>query len=100
MEVNGRDPVTMTFTSHDVFRSLHVPDFPSAVIRGSSDDLLSLVEGHTTDATSMSCDLSCGVESVGDWLVVLSEEWVWSGVLWHASVLCNSFAKSALSNQL
>lgn len=57
MEVNSGNPVTMAFTSHDVLARFHVPDFPGAVIRGSRDNLLPLMECHATNAPRMGNNL-------------------------------------------
>lgn len=51
VEIDGRDPVTVTLASHDVFTGFHVPDLPSTIVTGRSNDLLSLMESHATDAT-------------------------------------------------
>ena len=48
MEVNGRDPIAMALTGHDVFTSVHVPDFPGAIVGSSSNNLLSLMKSHTS----------------------------------------------------
>ena len=100
MEVNGGDPVTMTLSSHDVLLRLHIPDLPCAVIRGSSDDLLPLVERHTTDTSCMGLDLVCSSQARRNLLVSLSEEGIRARVLWHARVLGGTFAQSALTEKL
>ena len=100
VEVDGRDPVTMTFTGHDILTRLHVPNLPCAVIRGCGDDLLSLMESHATDASRVSSDLIGRRQSGWDGLISLREEWVWSSILRHARVLGGSLAQSALAKEL
>ena len=100
VEVDGRDPVAVTLTSHDVLARLHVPNLPCAVIRGCGNDLLSLMESHTTDTSCMSSNLvGCG-QSGWDRLIGLGEEWIWSGILGHARILGGSFAQCALAKEL
>lgn len=41
VEVNGRNPVFMAFTRHDILTWLHVPDFPGTVIGRRRHNLLS-----------------------------------------------------------
>ena len=100
MEVNGGDPVTMTFSSHDVVTGVHVPDLPGAVVGGGSDDLLTHVEGHASNGALMSSDLGSTVESVGHWLVGLGQVWVWTGIFGHSCVLGDTLADSALTEKL
>ncbi len=100
MEIDCRDPVTVTFTRHDVFVRLHIPDLPSAVVRGRGNDLLSLVQAHSTNSSGMSLDRGGCREPVGKWLISLGQEGVGASIFWHSCVLCRTLAECALSEEL
>ena len=71
VEVDCRNPVTVTFACHYVFATFHVPDFPGAVIRCSRNDLLPLVQCHAADGTRMRRDCVYCRKSVSQWLISL-----------------------------
>ena len=90
----------MALTSHDVLARLHVPDLPRAVIRCSGDDLLPLMQGHASDTSAVRLDLVCSSPASRHGLVCLREEGIWTGVFWHARVLCGALAQRALAEEL
>ena len=53
MEVDCADPISVTFTSHDVLLSFHVPDLPGTIVRGCGYDLLSHVERHSSNGLAV-----------------------------------------------
>ena len=99
MEVNGRDPVSVTFTSHDVLGGVHVPDLPGAVIGGCGNDLLPHVEGHATDALIMGLDLFLIGESSWEDLVILGKVRIGPSILWVGGIFSNAFTDGALSKE-
>jgi hypothetical protein len=54
MEVNGCNPVFVSFTSHNVLLVVQVPNLPGAIISSCCYDLLFSMQGHSTDASRMS----------------------------------------------
>ena len=90
----------MALTSHDVLASVHVPDLPRAVVGRCGHNLLPLVERHASNTSGVSLDLSGSCQSGRNRLISLSQEWIRAGVLRHASILCDSFAKGALAEKL
>lgn len=99
VEINCRDPVSVAFPSHDVFICFHIPNLPSAVVGGSCHNLLTLMEGHASDSSSVSLNLSIAIKSVGNRLVSLGQEGIRPGVLRHSRVSGNTLAESTLTIQ-
>ena len=81
MEINGGYPVLVTLSGHDVFMILEVPDLPSAVISGRSNDLLLGMECHTSNASGMSIDFLLLGHSIVEIFESFRQIWIWSGIL-------------------
>ena len=54
VEIDSTKPVLVAFSGHNIFASVHVPDFPRAVVRHSSDNLFTHVKGETRNGSGVS----------------------------------------------
>ena len=93
MEVDGRDPIFVTLSSHDVFAAIHVPDLPGAVVRGGRHNLLPHVEGHSADSLGVGIDTAGSTHPGGHSFVGFAQEGVGTSVLRIRCILLNASAE-------
>ena len=99
MEIDGRNPVPVTFASHDVFICFHIQNLPGAVVGGSCYNLIALMEGHASNASCVSLNLSAAIKSSGNRFISLSQKWIRLSVLRHSRVPGDTLFESALRKQ-
>ena len=96
MEVDCANPISVTFASHDVFLSFHVPDLPGTVVRGCGHDLLSHVKGHSSNGLAVGCYFGARRHSARQSFVTLAEEWIRSRIFREGSILCSTLGEGAV----
>jgi len=100
MEIDCRDEFAMTFSCHDVFSSVDVPNFPSAVVRGGRDDLLTHVECSATNGSVVSINILDCLYSLVKWIVGTGQEWVWARIFRVGCVFFSALSKCALTERV
>ena len=96
MEVDCANPISVTFASHDVFLSFHVPDLPGAVVRGCGHDLFSHVKRHSSNGLAVGCYFGARRQSARQSFVTLAEEGIRSRIFREGSILCSTLGERAI----
>lgn len=98
MEIDSTEPVFMSFTSHDIFTGVHVPDFPRAVIGYSSDNLFAHVESKARDRSSVGLYSLAGRHASSNSLVSSRKVGVRASILGVRGVLGDAHAECTSSH--